>query len=89
MAAPSGAEDAPTLIRIVGLASGAPTEAAGRYVKRFHPEVAGGRGLLVTTPFLSEARVYESRQDAWRHWQSTSMKAFTVELVSLPRFDHQ
>jgi hypothetical protein len=84
-----------SVIRIVGLANGQPTDAAGLYVQDYTPDGHDGRGDLVLTDDQRQAKVYPDAAAAWADWRRTStthparetdgkpnrpMTAFTVEI---------
>lgn len=60
-------------IRIIGLVTGAPSGAAGQWVKSYTPHGRGGRGDIELTPNRSDAKVYETVVAALEDWQRVSV----------------
>ncbi len=87
------------VIKIIGVAGDVTSQAmdakVGQYVAEFYPEAFLGRGDIVTTDVLSEAKVYPSPRAAMEEWRTVPttrrvrtdgrpnrpMTAFTVEII--------
>lgn len=45
---------------------------AGRFLLRYDPDYEHGRGLVESTPVLSEAKVFPDTIEAWEEWRRPS-----------------
>ena len=91
----------PVVMRIVSLTGRAslsgqdPDARVGQWVKEFYPEAFLGRGDLMTTDVLAEAKTWPDGTAAWREWRTIPkarrvrrdgqpnrpFTAFTVEII--------
>jgi hypothetical protein len=60
------------VIQIVGLAAGDITGAEGKYVKEYTPSGFGGRGDLVVTDEIADAKLYPDLVAAWEEYKRVS-----------------
>jgi hypothetical protein len=56
-------------MKIVALANGKPTAAAGNYVQSFNPDLNEGYGDLVLTERIEDAMRFDSPADAFAFWK--------------------
>lgn len=87
----------PSIIQIVGLASGRIIGIENQYVKSYTPDGNDGCGDLVVTRDITQAKVYSDQQAALEAWRATSnthpirydgepnrpMTAFTVTIIKI------
>src|SRR4051812_16926530 len=59
------------VIRIIGLASGAPSMNAGQYLQSFDAEAHGGRGEIMCTPVLTQAMRFDHAGQAHAFWKQS------------------
>jgi hypothetical protein len=62
------------VIQIVGLASGKPSNAAGKYLRAFDPDAHGGRGHVLWTADRSKAMRFANTAEALAIWRRPSTK---------------
>jgi len=68
-----------TVIRIMGLADGRPCPAAGEFIASMDFEAHGGRGDLVTTPHLANAKHFKDMGEAFNFWRASPANKPTRE----------
>jgi hypothetical protein len=86
------------VIRLVGLALGGPTGLEGTYLQSYTADGHGGRGHVVGTRDISEAKRYQTAIEAMEEWRRVSrshpirgdgkpnrpLSAYTIEVVRTP-----
>jgi hypothetical protein len=83
------------VIKLLGAASGHPTNLEGQYLKSYDPEAFDGRGDVVATPLKEYAMRFDSFSQAHAFWNQQSktrplrpdgkpnkpLTAFTIEII--------